>query len=144
MILLSYNDFGEAKHPLAQHVARLNDVDDLALLLLSGREAGHGLAILRVEILVLDLDLRDALLAQRLGELLRNEQHARTQRLHVVALLHRRQPHPGDSGEQAPCRAGSRPGIHTGEAPHPVRGVLPQALGGHGSSRRVRGDNRRL
>ena len=57
---------------------------------------------------------------------------------------HRRQPHPGDSGEQAPCRAGSRPGIHTGEAPHPVRGVLPQALGGHGSSRRVRGDNRRL
>ena len=64
MILLSYNDFGEAKHPLAQHVARLNDVDDLALLLLSGREAGHGLAILRVEILVLDLDLRDALLAK--------------------------------------------------------------------------------
>ena len=48
--------------------------------------------------------------------------------LFVKALLHRRQPHPGDSGEQAPCRAGSRPGIHTGEAPHPVRGVLPQRL----------------
>ena len=31
-----------------------------------------------------------------------------------------------------------------GRTPHPVRGVLPQALGGHGSSRRVRGDNRRL
>lgn len=53
-------------------------------------------------------------------------------------------PHSGDSGEQAPCRAGSRPGIHTGEAPHPVRGVLPQALGGNGGCRRVRGDNRRL
>jgi len=71
-------------------------------------------------------------------------QERRADRPFRQALLHRRQSHPGDSGEQAPCRAGSRPGIHTGEAPHPVRGVLPQALGGHGSSRRVRGDNRRL
>ena len=62
----------------------------------------------------------------------------------VEHIGHRRQPHSGDSGEQAPCRAGSRPGIHTGEAPHPVRGVLPQAIGGYGGCRRVRGDNRRL
>ena len=88
MIVLAYNDFREAKHPFAQTVARLHDVDDLALLLLAGSEAGHGLAQLRVELLVLDLDLRDALLAQRLGELLRDELHAGTQRLDVVALLH--------------------------------------------------------
>ena len=32
------------------------------------------------------------------------------------------------------------PGIHPCEAPHPLRGVLPQAVGGHGSCRRLRGD----
>ena len=67
-------------------------------------------------------------------------QERRADRPFRQALLHRRQPHPGHSGEQVPCRADTRSGIHPCEAPHPLRGVLPQAVGGHGSCRRLRGD----
>lgn len=41
---LSYNDFCKTQHLVAQHVAGLDDVYDLALHILSGGELGHGLA----------------------------------------------------------------------------------------------------
>ena len=88
MPFLSYNDFCEAQHPLAELVTRLHDVDDLALLLLARGKPRHGLAQIGIELLAQAVDLGHALAAQRLGKLLRNEPHARAQSLDVVALLH--------------------------------------------------------
>ena len=70
MALFSYNNFCETQHLVAQHITRLDNVDDLALHLLSGSEFSHRLAEVGVELPALDVDLGDPFLAERIGKFL--------------------------------------------------------------------------
>ena len=63
-------DLGVTENLVAQLVAALYDIYDLALLLFAGREFRHGFVQVGVEIVTLGLDLGYTLLAQSLGELL--------------------------------------------------------------------------
>ena len=50
MALFSYNNFCETQHLVAQHITRLDNVDDLTLHFLSGSEFSHRLAQVGVEL----------------------------------------------------------------------------------------------